>query len=109
MAVDNPSFRPSTALYCPADDLESLAYTLLAFRLAAHPPWHIPSLFPQEYDRREGKRFIKRRKKILAEMKADGTVEPVLFDFVEFARNLRPDKKISYYHWVNRMELASLR
>ncbi|KAH9914930.1 kinase-like domain-containing protein [Fomitopsis serialis] len=89
--------------YCAADDFESLAYSLIAFRLLAAPPWHEDSYdayYPPSEDRDT---FLATRASRLRDLRTKREVEEELLDMVDYARSLQPGDPIDYAQWVGRL------
>ncbi|KAI1783128.1 hypothetical protein LXA43DRAFT_904190 [Ganoderma leucocontextum] len=96
-------------VYSPADDLESLAYTLLEFRLGGELPWSLEieakaSSYDYDVESVEHRDFvIKTRTRYLEETSAVSRslerIEKCLLDFIKYARSLGRKDIIDYRKW----------
>lgn len=90
--------------YTRADDMAALAYLLLAVRLMGHPPWSDEILNQDLSEDREA--VIATRARVIAELRAQKTVEDHLLDFVSYATSLEPDGFIDYVRWTRHFDEA---
>ena len=102
-----------SAEYSAADDLESLAYTLLAMCYLGQLPWSDDIERDRSRDSSFGESesdiefIIQTRKRYLDDLRYRGSVldtisskvQVALVDFTMYARGLKPDEKIDYVRW----------
>ncbi|KAI0071395.1 hypothetical protein K474DRAFT_1735062 [Panus rudis PR-1116 ss-1] len=89
--VHNPSSRE----YSARDDLEMLAYTLVAFHRCSHPAWVPFFSFPSEDE------DISQVRSRTLDRLLEGA-PPVVSEFVTYARNLECNSVIDYDGWAKR-------